>query len=396
VGEIGERLDQDAALLPLAAALVAGVTGVLGGSACSAAIYLCASLVSPGVILAWPILWETGSGLLRGRFRSVATPEELRALAKVGPVVFVDPACLVSTAVRVVGLATAPGTTPAKLIAVATALYRDGPTDLARALLEFGVAHRIRIKEATGFSQGEDGIVRASLADPVGIAAAGPLEAMGRAGFQATGIDEEIGHHRELGRAILLVAGVEPFQSTLGAIFLGHPLRSGALAALRGLRSSGHEVAIFGLLEEMPGASASLRKAGLGPALSAHRENADALLVLGDGSKSVAKGWRGMQMSFGERSPRAAQMRQCHVASDDPHAIVDVLGFAKSFARRRRFAATLVAVTPIATLGLIASGLMPPDQAISAAGLAGTIIANLLPQALRIVPRVANDLGDET
>ncbi len=258
-GEFGNALDRLAALVPISAIVTWGATRLAGGDGINAAVILCASLVPPGVLLAWPALWKTASAMLRRLAVDNVMPRDLGRLAEARAVVFQDPASIVADRIRVVGTAPAEGTSPGALLAIAAALYRDGPQEEARALMDFGVAHRIRIGKASGVDV-TAGLVRGNVPDQFGMVVAGPEAAMLASGVDFSGLEQVISHHRELGRAVLLVATAEPTRKILSAIFLAHPARPGAIEAVRALRASGFDIRIGHAVDRLPGAEASLRQ----------------------------------------------------------------------------------------------------------------------------------------
>jgi hypothetical protein len=387
-GPLDGSLDRVSPCFPIGAFLLWMVTTAFGGDGLMAASGLSAALCAPGALLAWPCLWALACGQLRERSFLRVSPGVLESLRKTTVIHFEEANSLVTNELRVVAVMPAPDARADQWLAAAIALIQDQDTDVAKALLQFGVEHRIRIKPATGTSASAVGIVRGSLPDPVGIAAIGPLQAMSLAGFSVEGLESTIDHHQELGRLALLVATEQPVRSTYGVIFLAHPLRKGAVEAVRILREANYAVQLGETGVQLPGAVASLRQLRLQPADPELRDLSGTLRVA-CASKSLDGRAPSLTLVLGASSAQARTgVANCWLGSDDPRMVPEAIGFATAFARRKTYALGLIGTLPGAVLLLLASGLLPLSQAISIVGVMGIALAAVLPQALRFAPRV--------
>jgi hypothetical protein len=345
--------------------------------------------VSPGAVLIWGALCDTARAVLARRRVHVADPSALFALTEHKALVFGDRGMLIASRPKVISIMPVGESKPGEIVGIAAALLEADDSDVARGLQDFGVSHRLRLPPMKPLEAGAPSLHRGRLPDRR-VVEFGPIAASSVSEAQRAPFDEQLARADELHRQVLALTEIEPMPRLLGFVVLARVARPGASETVRTLRKAGFALALApadinprdqeplnGLAlddpADLPSAAIGFVRAGQPPVQSC-----------------------AMRVQFGGRAKVAPEDdSELVVARDDPRTIVDLLQFARDFRIRTRVA-VIVANLPGVALLAAALGYLPATPLIvSAAALAGIVLAVAVPQALRLSPTLANEVDEE-
>ncbi|MET1028670.1 MAG: HAD family hydrolase [Dongiaceae bacterium] len=353
--------------------------------------YLVIGLLSPGLLLVWPSQRVAAEGWLRRHGMVCRDFDQLERLRRIGRIVFGRAGTVSRGQLRVVSLQPAPGVKPAEFVTLAASAHQLVEDVWGRAILAFGISHRVRLRPA------EDVVVEPG--EGLSASVDGQTVLVGRSswlerhGIDVSPLESVLQEYLRLGRQVLFAGADAPAPRCLGILALADPPKPGAVELVKTCKQSGIETLLIGGVDSV--ATATL--AGLlgvsrvideatGGQLERHstvavgRSNDRAMLAQYE--KSVAIGDAAVTQIpaavFGSRR-------------EDPRHVLDFIMLAQTLARRLPLGLLLVWVTgwPIAAAGL---GLIPLP--LEWAGLClsvGIVIALFQAQLLRLVGTLAND-----
>jgi hypothetical protein len=354
--------------------------------------YLLAAIAaaSPGAVLIWAALCDTARAVLGRRRVEVADFAALPRLADHKAVIFADAVMLIADRPKLVAILPAGEAKPGEIVASAAALLADQQTVAARAVQDFGVAHRLRVPPIKQQDGGPAGLRRGRLPDRR-VVEVGALEDSTTGEDERAPFAEHIARAAELHRTVLALREVEPAARLLGLLVLAKVARPGAAEAIRTLRKSGRSTMI-----RKAEVAAQDRDALAGLALdnSAPGYPRPAIGIVRPGEAPLET--TNATVHFGGRARVAPEPEaEIVVARDDLRALVDLLQFARDFRVRTRVAVA-VSNLPGAALLAAALGYVPGSPLlVTGASLAGIALAVAMPQALRLSPAIANEVDEE-
>ncbi|HET6620978.1 MAG TPA: hypothetical protein VFG64_13665 [Dongiaceae bacterium] len=354
--------------------------------------YLLAALAvaSPGAMLIWAALCDTARSVLGRRRVQVADFGALPALADCKTVIFAEGGTLIADQPKVVGILPAGDAKPGGIVAIAAALLADDGTDAARAVQDFGVAHRVRVPAVKPLEASASTLRRGRLPDRR-VVEIGALEASAVGEDERATFAEQIAHAADLHRIVLALMEIEPVARLLGLLVLAKIARPGAAEAVRWLRKSGR-AAILADADVPPQDRDALAGMGLDDAASGFPPPALGIVRPGEPPLENAQ----CTIHFGGRAHRSQEDgAEIMVARDDPRAVADLLQFARDFRVRMRPAIALSNLPGFALLAG-AMGYVPASPLlITGAALVGIALAVAAPQALRLSSTIANEVDEE-
>jgi cation transport ATPase len=354
--------------------------------------YLLAALAvaSPGAVLIWAALCDTARTVLAQRRVLVADFAALPALADCRAVIFAEGSMLIADRPKVVVILPAADAKPGAIVAVAAALLADDGTDAARAVQDFGVAHRVRVPVVKPLEASASVLRRGRLPDGR-VMEIGALEAGAVGEDERTPFAEQIARAAELHRTVLALMETEPAPRLLGLLVLAKVARPGAAEAVRWLRKSGR-AAILPNADVPPQDKDALAGLGLDDAVSSFPRPALGIVRPGEAPLELAQ----CTIYLGGRAHRCQEdQADIVVARDDPRTVADLLQFARDFRVRMRAAIALSNLPGFALLAG-AMGYVPASPLlITGAALAGIALAVATPQALRLSSTIANEVDEE-
>lgn len=339
------------------------------------------AVISPGAVLAWASLSDTARSVLSRRQVHFANAEFLIDLSHLRRWLLRSPTILVSDRVRLVSLYPAADIKPGELVALAAAATVAEESDIARAIQEFGVSHRVRLPAPGRARDGEALAPRqARLANGTLVELCPFDDTLDLAAHRET-----IALARSQHRKVMAVVERVPDPRVLGAIAFAVGARVGAVEALRVMRDRGHDV----MLAAAPRDEAdeivlkSLNVARLDPTSPQHQP----AVPVWRGSAGAADAGDGLAVSFGAVQAGAAPpAAQIIVAREDARALTDLARFAEDFRRRTRIV-TLLASAPGWVLIAAAFGYLPATPfLVTGVALIGIAVAAVTPQVLRLSP----------
>ena len=371
---------------------------LFGGALAAATIqgspqaYLLAAMAaaSPGAVLIWAALCDTARAVLGQRRVQVADFAALPRLADRKAVIFADAGMLIADRPKLVAILPAGEAKPGEIVASAAALLADQETAAARAVQDFGVAHRLRVPPIRQRDGGAAGLRRGRLPDRR-VVEVGALEDSTIGEDERAPFAEHIARATELHRTVLALREVEPAARLLGLLVLAKVARPGAAEAIRTLCKSGRS-AMLGKAEVAPQDRDALAGLALDNPTPDSTRLAIGIVRPGEAPLETVHA----TVHFGGRAHVApAPEAEIVVARDDPRALVDLLQFARDFRVRRRAAIALSSLPGFALLAG-AIGYVPASPLlITGAALAGIALAVAMPQALRLSATIANEVDEE-
>lgn len=358
--------------------------------------YLLIGLLPPGLFLVWPVQWFVARRWLARQGMVCRNAFRLARLRYKAGIVFGRAGTLSLGQLRVVSLQPAGATVAAELITLAASAYQTIEDVWGKAILAFGISHRIRLRPS------EEVLVEpgAGLWATIG----GQRIAIGRRdwiegqGIDTTLLADAIAEHERLGRLMLIAAIVAPEPECLGVLAFADPPKAGAVELLRLCKRSGIETILIagpsekattvlaGLLgvDRVIDAARALAELDAQAVIAVGRSNDRALLTrvedaIAIGDAAVAQN---PDTAFGSRR-------------EDPRHVLDFIILSQTLARRLPLALLIVWMTgwPVAATGL---GLIRlPFAAIAICLGAGIVIAILQALLLQLLGSLANDGTDD-
>ncbi|HEV8391531.1 MAG TPA: hypothetical protein VGQ35_16890 [Dongiaceae bacterium] len=344
--------------------------------------------VSPGAVLIWAALCDTARSALARRRVHVGDLAVLSALADQKAIVLGDCGMVIAQRPKVTSIMPVGDIKPGEIVAVAAALLAEDDSDAARAVQDFGVAHRVRVPTVKPLEADAPALRRGRLPDRR-VVEIGAIDAGAVDGALAPFADQ-IARALELHRIVLALTEIEPAPRLLGLLVLAKVARPGAAEALRTLRKAGFSIALI-RADIDPEDEEALT--GLALANAADSPPA-AIGIVRPGQ--AAPDSASTTIHFGART-RAAEDGESDIviARDDPRTLVDLLQFARDLRRRTRIAIA-AANLPGAALLSMALGFVPVSPLIvTGAALASVVVAAVVPQTLRLSPTIANEVDEE-
>lgn len=358
------------------------VTFVTAISSASPAIM---GVMSPGLVLAWASLSDTARAILSKRQVHFSDATSLQRLSRGRRWLLRAPTVLVSDRVKLVSLYPAADIRPGELVGLAAAATMDDESDIARAIQEFGVSHRIRLPALRQRHDGPSvGPRRATLANGTVVELCAADETLDLAAH-AEAIELAHAQHR----IVLAVVERVPNSRVLGVLVFAISARAGAPEALRLLRDRKIAVTLTApprdAADELALKSLRIGRGGEGRA----DDTATAILHGAEASADNA----GLAVGFGAR--RVSAVSHIVVAREDARSLVDLARFADDFQTRTRIV-TLLASAPGLVLIAAAVGYVPVTPfLVTGVAIIGIAIATVAPQVLRLSPVLDNEGTEE-
>jgi hypothetical protein len=346
------------------------------------------AVISPGAVLIWAALCDTGRSVLAGRRVYVGDLAALPALAGHKAIVFGDGRILIANWPKVISIMPANETKPGEIVAIASALLGDDQSEAARGVQGFGVTHRVRVPNIKPLASSAPALRRGELPDRR-VMEIGTVEMSAVGEDECAPFAEQIAHAAELHRVVLALTEIEPSPRLIGLLVLAKAARPGAMEAVRALRKSGFAVALAA--DVAPQEQEAL--AGLGLHNATAGSPLPAIGIVRPDQPPIESSTTRIQ--FGGSTRTSEEDVDIVIARDDPRAIVDLLQFARDFRVRTPVAIAAANLPGIALLSM-ALGFVPASPLfVSGVALAGVMIAAAMPQALRLSPTIANEVDEE-
>jgi Cu+-exporting ATPase len=348
-------------------------------------------LISPGLLLVWPLQkWTLRAWLKRHRLHCPRL-DRLHDLLAVRRIIFGRRGTLSQGALRVVSLQPGPNVAPPELVVQTLSAYQNVEDSWGRALMAFGISHRVHLKAVEKLEIEAGAGITASVADKRVVI--GKPEWLVRHGIEIAGLDEAVAEYRRLGRELLFAGLAQPEPRFLGVFALADPPRAGTSALIRTCKQSGLETVMVG--DSADTATATLAGlTGVG-ALVAEQESGKfddlSTLVVARASDADLLQRYDNAVALGQPALEAMPQLPFGIGRDDTRHVLDFIVLAQMAARRLPLSFLLVWLTgwPLIAEGLGLIGLTPLLR-LACLGL-GVIIAVVQPQLLRLVDSLAND-----
>jgi hypothetical protein len=345
--------------------------------------------MSPGAVMIWAALCDTGRAVLARRRVHVADQSALFALTEHKAILFGDHGMLIARRPKVISIMPVVESKPGEIVGIAAALLETDDSDAARGLQDFGVSHRLRLPPIKPLEAGAPSLHRGQLPDR-SVVEIGPITASSVSEAEQAPFVEQIARATELHREVLALTEIAPTPRLLGLLVLANATRPGATETVRTLRKAGFAIA--------------LAPAGLDP----HYQESLNGLALDDAADLPSSALGLMRpgqpplqscattIHFGGRANAVPEVAaEIVVARDDPRTVVDLLQFARDFRRRTRAAIVLANLPGVALLAAALGHLPASPLIVTGTALAGIALAVAGPQALRLSPTLANEVDEE-
>jgi len=353
--------------------------------------YLVIGLLPPGLLAVWPSQRFAAQGWLQRHGMVCRDFGQLERLRRIGRIVFGRAGTLSHGQLRIVSLQPAPDIKPADFVTLAASAHQLVEDVWGRAILAFGISHRVRLRPAEDVTV-EPGEGLSAMVDGQTVLV-GRRSWLERQGIDVAPLEAVLQEYLRLGRQVLFAGVATPEPRCLGVFALADPPKAGAGELVKTCKQSGIETLLIGSAD--PVATATL--AGL---LGVSRVIDDAASGQLDSRSTVAVGRTNDRaiLAHYERSiaigdATVTQLPDAIFGSrrEDPRHVLDFIVLAQTLARRLPLALLIVWMTgwPIAAAGL---GLIPlPPQFAALCLGAGIVIAIFQAQLLRLVGSLAND-----
>ncbi|MDY0883050.1 hypothetical protein ACFPL7_08825 [Dongia soli] len=386
-------------LICAVAGILAGLTWMImqGRSVTPSGVFcLLIGLLPPGLLFVWPSQWFVARRWLKQYGMICRDPAQLARLRYAAGFVFGRSGTLSHGQLRIVSVQPAGNIAPADFVTLATSAYQTVEDVWGRAILAFGISHRIRLRPS------EDVVVEPG----AGLSATvdGQRIIVGRQhwveqhGIETALLAGALQEHARLGRQMLIAAVISPEPTCLGVLALADPPKRGAVDLLRLCKSSGIET----ILIADPGEKATTVLSGLLGIdrvvnLSAAMTELDPKRIVAIGRSNDRKLLTRFERSIAFGDAAVAQNADIAfgVRREDPRHILDFIILSQALVRRLPLALLVVWLTgwPVAATGL---GLirMPPQFIAICIG-AGIVIAILQALLLRLLGSLVNDEAED-
>ena len=381
------------------AGILAGLTWmIMQGRPISASGVFCLliGLLPPGLLFVWPSQWLVARQWLKQHGMICRDPAQLMRLRYAAGFLFGRAGTLSHGQLRIVSLQPAGKASPADFVTLAASAYQTVEDIWGRAILAFGISHRIRLRPS------EDVVVEPG----AGLSATvdGRRVIVGRQhwveqhGIDTTLLAGAIQEHARLGRQMLIAAIMSPEPDCLGVLALADPPKPGAVDLVRLCKSSGIET----ILIADPAEKAATVLSGLlgvdrvvDPAAALTDLDPKRIVAIGRSNdrKLLARFER--SIAFGDATVVQNPDLAFGLRREDPRHVLDFVILSQALARRLPLALLVVWLTgwPVAAAGL---GLirMPPQLVAICIG-AGIVIAILQALLLRLLGSLVNDEAED-
>lgn len=381
------------ACIDLAAMAAAAVWFVLHPERASVdgAALILLGLISPGLLAVWPLQkWALRVWLRQHRLHC-PNLDRLHDLLPVRRIIFGRRGTLSQGALRVVSLQPGPNVTPPELVVQVLSAYQNVEDSWGRALMAFGISHRVHLKAAEKLEVEPGAGISALVADKRVIV--GRPEWLARHGIEIAGLDEAVGEYTRLGRQLLFAGLAQPEPRFLGAFALADPPRAGTNALIRTCKQSGLETVMVGDAQDT--ATATLAGlTGVGKMVaereSGNFEDASTLVVARASDIGLLQRYENA-VGLGQPTLQVMPQLPFGIGRDDTRHVLDFIVLAQLAARRLPPSFMLVWLTgwPLIAEGLGVIGLTPLLRLACLGG--GIAIAVVQSQLLRLVDSLAND-----
>ena len=306
-----------------------------------AALLVIAAAVPPCLGLVRAIVFDVVRRKARGLGIVLRDARAIDNLANIDAVTLAPGGILTRSDLSLLSLHPAADFKPADVIAAATTCCQSSHSCLARAVLRFAVAHRVRLRAIGDWrnERNDAGSGLIAVTDLGADLALGDRAWLERHGVPAEAFEAIVLPPAVPGRRLIWIAELRPHMTLLGALIFGERLKSGAVELAKNLKRLGIETVL-----ETGGASEGqldlTRQLGLNnqPVV---RENGRLLQVDrtgGGASPATDIDWLRFGMS---RAPNAGNPL-AEIRREDPRVILDLVRLARA-ARRRETIATLLA-----------------------------------------------------
>lgn len=228
---------------------------------------------------------------------------------------------------------------PAEVIAAAVTCCQSSHSDLARAVLRFAVAHKVRLRPIGAWRSEGAGLV--ATADLGAELALGDRDWLERHGIPQSAFDAVILPAMAPGRRRIWIAELHPHPALLGALVLGEKLKPGAAELAKNLSRLGIETELIDA-DATEGQLDLARQLGLGASHPAAAPNNGRRRLLIDRTGNLARRGVGAWLQFGMTQAESRGSALAAIRREDPRAILDLIRLARA-ARRREAMATVLA-----------------------------------------------------
>lgn len=348
-------------------------------------------LVSPGLLLVWPLqklALRHWFGLHRLHCPNLDRLHDLLALRRL---VFGRWGTLSQGMLRIVSLQPVPGVVPAELVMLALSAYQNIEDSWGRALMAFGISHRVHLRPAEKVVVEAGAGISALVADKTVLV--GQPDWLGRHGVAIDGLEAAIEEYRRLGRQLLFAGVAAPEPHCLGVFALADPPRAGTSQLIRICKQSGMETILIGDGNDTATATLGGLTGVGGLVAEAESGNFDDRSTLAVARASELGLLQRYDNAVGLGLPALQAMPQLPfgIGRDDTRHVLDFVILAQIVARRLPLTFLLVWLSgwPLVAEGFGLLELTPLLRLACFGG--GIVIALVQSQLLRLIDSLAND-----